>query len=92
MRSSRWAMMPAAISLVSQTARRQNSMPVQEIVWRRNEVASTGAAGGGHLGLGLLDGSSGTSSTSTFWRLVKRTRPVAEVLGHLGEGDASARP
>ncbi len=76
MRSSRWAMMPAAISFVSLTASRQNSMPVQEIVWRRNELASTGAPAAASSTFASSTCSSGMSSTRTFWRFVKRTRPV----------------
>ena len=66
MRSSRWAMIPAATSFVSLTARRQNSMPVQEMVWRRNEVASTGAPAAASSALASSTCSSGMSSTSTF--------------------------
>ena len=75
MRSSRWAI-SAATSLVSLTASRQNSMPVHEIVWRRNELASTGAPAAAISTFASSTCSSGMSSTSTFWRFVKRMRPL----------------
>ena len=67
-------MMPAATPLVSDTERRQNSMPVQEMTCRRNEVASTGTPSIGFPAVSSRT-ASGMSSSITFWRLVSRMRP-----------------